>query len=251
MIPPIAKTPMPRPPAYGALWADMIDLLRRERSLIFAVSGFFLLLPIVMLRVVLPPVPVTPPGENPLPLMSAYFEQHQVEFLAYYLWVGFGQLVLATLLAAPDRPSVAEALSRSGRLFGWFLLQSALTLAILMGGVFMFILPALYFAARLSLCTVLLGAGEARTPIALVRRSLEMTRGAGWHIAAFLVFVWLGSNLFASAIGTISTTIFTPFSDWAIAAVADGLVQGLAAVPGLLLGALFPVSLWRALRRDP
>ena len=239
--------PVRRPPGYDVLWKEMIDMFRRERPLLLALCGFFLLLPTVMLYVFLPPVPQPTGDDNALLVIQAYLQQHQPEFLFHTLWVAFGQLAIAVVLAAPDKPTVGEALVRALRLFPWHVLQTIIVLLTLIGGALMLILPALYFAGRLSLCTVLLATGEGRSPFALIRRSQELTRGAGWHLSAFIVLLWLGTTLFSSAIGTISSALFAQFGKTGVAHVADATIQGMAALPWLLLWVLFQVALLRQL----
>jgi len=226
----------------------MMTTWRRERQAIVGIGGFFLFLPMVMLLVLLPPAPQPVAGQSLLPVLTAYFEQYKLEFIFTNIWVGFGELVVATLLTGPDRPSVGDALRRSGQLFGWYLLQRMIVLMILFGGALMFVLPAIYLAARLSLCTVVIGAGEAKTPIDVIRRSLALTHGAGLHIAILMVLIWLGSNLFAQSMSGVLAAIFAPVADWAVASLANALLQGLVSMPAMLLPVLFAVSLWRALR---
>lgn len=228
----------------------MIETFRRERGLLLALAGFFLLLPTVMLYAFLPPMPQPTADDNALVVIQSYLQQHQPEFLLHTLWVAFGQLAIAVVLAAPDKPTVGEALARALRLLPWHVLQTIVVLFTLIGGALMFILPAFYFAGRLSLCTVLLASGEGRSPFVLVRRSQELTRGAGWHLAAFIVLLWLGTTLFSSAVGTISSVLFSPFGKTGVAHIADALIQGVAALPWLLLWVLFQVALLRQLSRS-
>lgn len=248
LIPPKPSTPLDRPPAYEALWKEMIETFRRERSLLLAIGGFFMLLPTAMLYAFLPSMPQPAAGDDAFAMMVAYYQQHQPEFIVHALWVTFGELAMTVLLAAPDRPTVGEALVRAVRLYPWHVLQRLVVVLALIGGALMFILPALYFSGRLALCTPLLAVGEGRNPLVLMRRSQELTRGAGWHIAAFVILVWLGTTLFSSAVGTISAAMFKPFGVGGVAHVADALVQGTAMLPGLLLGALLPVVLLRQLK---
>ena len=225
----------------------MIATFGRERPLLLAISGIFLLLPMAMLLVFAPP-PAPAQGQDGFQAMIAYYQSNQLEYLLVYFWISFGQFAIATVLAAPDRPSVGEALRRCVGLLPWFLLIKVAVLLITMAGFMMLIVPALYFSARLAPSLVLLGTGEAKTPAALITPSVEMTRGAGWHIAAFMVLLWIGTSLFATAIGTISSALFTPLKSSHVALVADALIQSAANVPSQLLSILFAVSLWRMLK---
>lgn len=231
------------------LLAATWTLFRRERGLLIAAGAPFLFLPpfAVQLLVDGPPMPFAATQEW-MDRAAAWAGANIGWYLLADVVVLYGMGVLALLLAAPERPKVAQALSRALRLLPRFLLAGMLVAMAVGGGMYLLILPGLYLQARLALVPLLI----ASEPL-----SATGAIGESWRRTARVAWPMLGAVVALFALQWLGAAILVPLDSWLrqpshsnpfVLALVDG---GLAAVLSsyrlglLLLGAI----VWRGLSR--
>ena len=193
-------------------WDETAALARREARRLFPIAFVLLTLPSAFLQAL---APVTQPGAVPRPGL----------WLAVVpLLIGaslIGALAISAL-ALGEREHFRIALRRFLPLLGAALLV-ALSVALLMTLLILiaaavpqytvrpvlFALPILlYFWARLMLATPV-AAAEGGGPVALIRRSWNLTRGHVWRLLGFLVLVLIVSLVVLIAAGAIGGILVT------------------------------------------
>lgn len=196
-------------------WNEALGILRREGSLLLPVALAFFGLPIVLFQLA---VPQTPPGVQPEAgsWMLLIFPLALVTIL--------GTLTI-TLLSLRAGMSVGEALRASlGRLLPAI---GATLLLMVVGGVAVFVLmlflavlaglggggenaatglmlvvllPLFAFVWARLMMMLPVNAAEGVGPVAIIRRSWQLTRGHAWKLFGFAVLVSVGVGIIALAV---------------------------------------------------
>jgi hypothetical protein len=231
------------------LLAAAWSLFRRERSLLIAAGAPFLFLPpfAVQLLVDGPPLPFDATQEW-MDKAAAWAGANGHWYLLADVVVLYGMGLLALLLAAPERPNVAQALPRALRLLPRFLLAGMLVELAVRTGMFLLILPGLYLQARLAL-----------VPLLIASEPLSATRAIGesWRRTAPLAWPMFGAVVALFALQWLGAAMLVPLDSWLrqpshanpfVLALVDG---GLAAVlSGYRIGLLVLAAIvWRGLSR--
>lgn len=181
-------------------------MIRADRDVLSAVAGMFLLLPMIVSGWLLPDPQTLPEGatiEDLLAAQIAFFGDNAPVILASGLIVTFGTLTMLVLLVHPSRPVVGDALRIALRLLPVYLLANLLQSLVVFGGFMLFILPGVYLVARLICIAPVLAAEEERGPVALLKRSWEITRGSGLRILMMLAIILLVAMIVSSALGAV------------------------------------------------
>jgi hypothetical protein len=231
------------------LLAAAWSLFRRERSLLIAAGAPFLFLPpfAVQLLVDGPPMPFAATQEW-MDKAAVWAGANVGWYLLADVIVLYGMGVLALLLVAPERPNVAQALTRALRLLPRLVLAGMLAALAVGAGMYLLILPGLYLQARLVL-----------VPLLIAAEPLSATRAIGesWRRTAPLAWPMFGAVVALFALQWLGAAMLVPLDSWLrqpshanpfVLALVDG---GLAAVlSGYRLGLLvLGAIVWGGLRR--
>ncbi|MFT3967200.1 MAG: glycerophosphoryl diester phosphodiesterase membrane domain-containing protein [Sphingobium sp.] len=191
----------------GRTWADASALMRANIDAVSAIAGMFILLPGILSAWILPDRP--PPSDKAtladmLNANSDYMAAHWPVISGNALLVAFGSLTLLALLIHPARPTVANAMRIGLAALPFYMLASLLQTMVVMGGLFLFILPGIYLVARF-LCIAPVAVVEGRHgPVAIAARSFQLTRGNGWRILLLLVVILFVAVIVSTAVSLVA-----------------------------------------------
>ncbi|WP_375286716.1 hypothetical protein [Sphingomonas sp.] len=231
------------------LLAAAWSLFRRERSLLIAAGAPFLFLPPFAVQLLIdgPPLPFAATQEW-MDKAAVWAGANVGWYLLADVIVLYGMGVLALLLVAPERPNVAQALTRALRLLPRFVLAGMLAALAVGAGMYLLILPGLYLQARLVL-----------VPLLIAAEPLSATRAIGesWRRTAPLAWPMFGAVVALFALQWLGAAMLVPLDSWLrqpshanpfVLALVDG---GLAAVlSGYRIGLLVLAAIvWRGLSR--
>lgn len=190
----------------AATWNDAAAMIHRDRDMLSAVAGMFMLLPMIVSGWLLPDPQPLREGATLADLLAAqiaFFVANAPVILTSGLIVTFGSLTMLVLLVHPSRPVVSDALRFGLRLLPLYLLANLLQSLVVFAGFTLFILPGVYLVARLVCIAPVLAAEEERRPVALLMRSWEITRGSGFRILLMLGIILLVAMIVSLALGAV------------------------------------------------
>lgn len=238
----------------ASTWNDAAAMIRRNRDVLSAVAGMFLILPMIVSGWLLPdpgPLPEGATMEDLLAAQIAYFGENAPVILTSGLVVTFGTLSMLVLLVHPSRPVVSDALRLALRLLPAYLLANLLQSLAVFGGFLLFILPGVYLIARLICIAPVLAAEEERGPVALLMRSWAITRGSGLRILLMLAIIFLVAIIVSSAlsavVGIVAGLVLPADVARLVTIIAGALVEAALAVAIMAVSA----AIYRAAPRRP
>lgn len=228
-------------------WTDAMAMLRGQREILLTLTGFFILLPLLM-------VTTLRPFDATAQTFEQIFEQYQAwanDNLGWLLLVlvlaAIGRLTMLILLLAPERPTVAEALRASVTLLPLLLITDFLSFVPFALGMTLFVIPGLYIAGRLLMVEVALVAQRLRNPVAPLAASWRTSRGNGWRIALMLLILFIAAQLLQTAIGLTLGVVLTLIGGQETGNFALLLVSATANAALQLVILLVAVAGWRQL----
>lgn len=230
----------------GRAWTDAMALLRGQREILLTLTGFFIMLPALLLNAFRP---FTPTGSQ---------ESWMQEFLAWtsanFHWVvlvaamaALGRLAILILLLSPGRPTVGEALSAGGRMLILFLVMNLLIGFMLLGGAFLFVLPALYIFGRTFLAEAAFVATRVRNPIAGITSGFEASRGNGWRIVIVAAIIYVAGLILTAAIGSVVGVLGALGGAEGLGRLLVAFVEAACGAGVSLVLVLMSVASWRQL----
>lgn len=206
----------------SAAWDGATRRIGANREVVLVLGGIFFFLPLFSMFLVLfgSGIEFVPEGGEPDP---ERLSEAINAFLAAYWWallaVGalqlIGAIALLSVLGAPQRPTVADALRRGLKLFlpllaaqllSTLAVQALPTLANLVGGaggalLSIISLPiAIYLSIKFALISVVTAIEGVSNPINILSRSWALTKGNSLRLLAFFLLLLLaGAVLFMMA----------------------------------------------------
>jgi hypothetical protein len=222
----------------------MTSPLGGRMSEMFAVAAPFTLLVDIALRIFGPAPPTSADDVVPTTLFWLV--------LVPTIVASLGQLAIVHLLL---RPAQAPRAALAVAFVAWPGYLAALLLAAIPTGLatLLLVLPGLYVASRLLLLMPLAVMSPRGSPVALVKRSWELTRSAGWAIFGFFLMAILGVfglSLIAGGVGSAVGSVFTLFGLAAVGKFAAGLVAAVASTFVSIGNAALSAYLYRSLATD-
>lgn len=226
------------PMTVGAIWQAMIDALRADFGVYFALMAPFTLL-VSMIVEQFGPAPPTS--------MAEFTPKVAVILILIPSIIGaIGQLALTWLIATPGG-TPAKALGIGLRALPFYLLAVLLiTPATSLGLVFLLI-PGLYLFARFFLIGPVLVI-ERPGVVAAVRRSWALTAQSAWTIVLFLVLALLfviGAGVLASGIGAALGLLFTSLGLKSVGGFVAALVAATISTVFAMASASAGVAIYR------
>lgn len=234
---------------------DAWALAKRDRDVLIAVAGMFILVPQIAQAMFVSKPPDFPSLSADraaidawLAAATAWGGQNDVRVLLFAAASIFGKLALFTLYLDRARPDVAGALARALRLSPRFvLLAVAVTIPVNVG--LLLILPGVYLTGRLLLAGPSLVAERPLGVVAAVRRSLALTRRHGLALMALACVPLLAGDLLALPFLSLGDAADgAPMANPVAAALLD-CGAGLGRTLGAVATVLVQVALYRRLSR--
>ncbi|MFM5949294.1 MAG: hypothetical protein ACKOPM_08690 [Novosphingobium sp.] len=213
----------------GAIWNEATELVRANKEVLAALAGVFFLLPSFAFSLLMPG-PQPQPGDSPermYAMMTDFYGQAAPWLLAMVLVQALGQLAGFALLARSGRITVGEAL-REGLssmlpylgtqlIFG---LAMALVFAVVVGigagsgmvgvAVLLGLIAAIgliYVSLRLAMILPVIAIERVRNPIAVFKRSWDLTEGNAGRILLFMLLLFVAFIVAAIVVGIVTGVI--------------------------------------------
>lgn len=231
----------------SAAWTEAMAMLRGQREILLTLTGFFILLPLLMVTTLRPFDATATTAAEMIAQYQAWANDNLLWLLLVIVLAGIGRLAMLILLLGPERPTVGEALKASLMLLPLLLIADLLALVPFAIGMTLFILPGLYVAGRLLMVEVALVAERLRNPIAPVAASWRATRRNGWRIALMLLILFIAAQLLQTAIGLTLGVVLTLVGGQETGNFALLLVSATASAALQLVVLLVAVAGWRQL----
>jgi len=178
-------------------------LLASRPEILLTLTGFFLMLPMLVLLMLRWPELGGDTSATAVAGWNKWTEANSLWLLLVAMIGSFGRLAMLILIFDRARPTVGEALAGAGRLFLWFYLAGLLASLAQYGGFLLFVLPGLYIMGRLFVAEPTLVAEGITSPLRVIARSFEVTRGNGWRIFLVSAIMVVGAFIFLLAVSTV------------------------------------------------
>lgn len=181
-------------------------MARTNMDAVSAIAGMFILLPGLLSAWFLPERVMPNEKATAADILAAnadYITAHWPLIILSALIVAFGSMVLLSFLLHASRPTVSGSMRHGLRVLPYYMLASAIQTFAVAGGLVLFVLPGLYLISRF-ICIAPVAVAEGhRTPLAIIRRSFQLTQGRGWQIILALAVVLLVAIVISTVLGTI------------------------------------------------
>ncbi|WP_426263131.1 hypothetical protein [Sphingomonas sp. PWP1-2] len=238
----------------AAVLRDAWAMAKRDRDLLIAVGGVFLLVPRVAQVMFVDPTPPLPASSSDPVALQAWLDavavwsrHNDLLVLALTLASLFGTLTLLLLYTDRDRPDVAGALRKALPLLPRYILL-ALVVTFPVNIASLLLIPGLYLKGRLMPIGPAFVAERPLGVIAAWRRSFALTRGHGLTLMAFACVPLIARDVLALPFELLGSAMNgAPMANPVVAAVLDvcnGGARSVATVAAILL----EVALYRRLR---
>ncbi len=194
-------------------WTEATEIVRANRSVLWAVAGVFLALPVCAITLLAPP-PEVPEGAEPramLDLLGGYYSSVAPWFLGMAVCQLIGTLTMLALFTDRARPTVAEALQLGvkGLLptivaqilagLGFFMVAILLIgpaslggSATMVVGVLLALIAFAYGMTRISMVAPVVMVEGQRNPLAALTRSWRLTQDNTGRLLFFYALLFLG-----------------------------------------------------------
>ncbi len=240
-----------KPPKLDAAraWTDAMALLSGQREILLTLAGFFIMLPALLLNALSPFVP-SGAQDRWMTELFAWTNANIHWIVVVGALASLGRLAILIVLLAPERPTVGEALAAGGRLLILFLVMDLLIGFMLLGGIVLFVLPALYIFGRTFLAETAFVATRSHGPIAGITAGFEASRGNGWRIAIVAAIIYVAGLILTAAIGSVVGVLGALAGGAGLARFLNAFVVAACGAGVSLILVLMSVAIWRQLAQD-
>lgn len=252
----------------GAAWTDAVALIVRHRSIILIVAGVFFFLPYLALSLLMPeimnPMAAGPNGapQDPEAMMELLAGPFLFAMMAIAILQGVGTIALLSLLTDNARPTLGEALGTGLKALlpyiATLLLQGLLAavafglplaVAIASGNAAITALVGLlalvgfvYVYVKFSLTIPVIAIEGQFNPVAVMRRSWQLTKGNSLRLFGFFLLLWV-AFVVVSIVAGMFLGLPLALMGGTVSAVGNGLIGALSntAMVIAMMGALAAV----------
>lgn len=173
--------------SYSATWDDTTRLLRTNASLLSAIAGAFIFLPMLLVAYFLPEPAVE--GKGAMQALVNYYTANLLWLLLERLVQMIGSAATFVLLSAKGRHTVQGAIGTAIGILPVYFVTVLLANLAIGAGFALFLIPGLYLLGRLSLSGIVVADGGYRNPIGALKKSFDITKGRGWAVAGLILAV--------------------------------------------------------------
>jgi hypothetical protein len=178
---------------FSAVWNDAMAMLARHKEALFAVAGILTFLPqwIFGFFAGEPDVEGLTKAEAINAAQLAFYAENGLLLFVTSLIGIYGGFSLYALLLRKDMPSVGAALLFALRIFPVYFAAMLLVTVFNLFGLLAFIVGAFYLSGRFFPVAAVIAAEPEKGIIGGIKRSWDLTQGAGWVTFFFLFIVIL------------------------------------------------------------
>ena len=236
----------PFPFDAGRAWTDAMALLNGQREILLTITGFFIMLPALLLNALRPFVP-SGKGEGWAAEIAAWTEANFMWIVLVAVLAALGRLAMLILLLGPERPTVGEALMAGAKLLLMFVVMDLLIGLMLLGGSLLLIVPAFYIFGRTFLAETAFVATRVHGPIAGLAAGFEASRGNGWRIFLMAAIIYVAGVILTAAIGSVVGVLGALAGGSGLDRFLSAFVDAVCGAGVSLLMVLVAVAAWRQL----
>jgi hypothetical protein len=169
--------------SYSAVWNDTVALLKSHGSLLLAVAGVFILLPLLMTAYFLP----TPTSStDPIGVLGRYYRENWHWLALASLINSIGSIAIYKLIFSGRGLSVGQAIGGALALLPFFFIATMIVSVAIGVGFAFLVIPGLYLLGRLAITAPTMVAENLRNPFSAMGESWRLTKGRGWAIAGLI-----------------------------------------------------------------
>jgi hypothetical protein len=233
------------PFSYNAVWDDTVRMFRAHASLITAIAGVFIFLPILLIGHFLPAP--RGGGQEALQLFVDYAYSNLHWFLIERLVTMVGTISILMLIFSRTQITVGSAIATGVALLPFYFLTVILTGIMIGLGWIAFLIPGLYLLGRLAPVGVIVVVENRRNPIDAIQQSFAMTKGKGWSILGLLLIVAVTAFVCAATV-TIVVGIFLLVIGGSVGRLLTNIVSAGANSVVVVLLILLVAAIYRQLK---
>lgn len=186
----------------GRAWSDAMSLLSGQREILLTITGFFILLPSLLLNTLRPFV-ASGSRDALVQELMRWTETNFLWIIVAAVLAALGRLAILILLLSPERPTVGEALSVGGRLLILFVAMDILIGVMWLGGLLLFVIPWLYLVGRTFLAEAAFVAERVHNPVAAITAGFDASRGNGWRFFAMVAIIYVAGTILTAAVRSV------------------------------------------------
>ena len=253
--------------SYNAVWDRTLALLGAHAPLIGAIAGVFIFLPSLLVGYFYP----VPQGDASDPeanveLLGTYFASTWHWQLLALLVTVVGILAILILVLDRSRPTVGAAIASATKLMPFYLLASFIVAVVVFLAAILAVLPFALLAAtgitvfnllgsvaaivlfgycwgRVSIIAAVAGL-EKPTPLGMIKRTLELTRGHGWSILGLVLLILLAGGIASLAVvfvigGLLHLLLGAELAEFLVLIVGGAINSALAALLVVTTGSIY------------
>ena len=230
-------------------WREAAEMVTANREVLLIVAGLFFFLPGMAFALFVPtpaPAPNLPP-EAAMQLVVKFYTDNAAWFIVMAIIQTIGILTLLALLRDHAKPTVGEALRRglsgllpylASQILVAFAVAIVLSLVIAivsttgiaaLMGIFLLIglVAMIYIMIKISLVPAVIAIERQSNPIAVLKRSWELTKGNSVRLALFFSLLMLVFGIIALVIGGILGILVALLGEGTSGQIGQAVISGL------------------------
>jgi hypothetical protein len=231
------------------VWDDAKTMGAVNRDLLTAIAGMFVLLPGVVAEQFMT-LPEKLEGEvdnhQLIARLAQYGADNWLVLLVHSVVTAFGVMALQSLLLRSERLTVRESLHAAMPILPAYLLANILQGLGVMTGLLLFLVPGFYLLGRFALVAPVVAAERLTSPLAILRRSAELTHGNGWRVFGLLAIIFMTMMVIAMVLTSLTGVVGELLLPPDAAALALTIVSSLVETGMTLTVVLVTAALYRA-----
>jgi hypothetical protein len=232
---------------YDAVWHDVRRLWAAHRDHLLPILGVFVFLPTLAIGLFLAPAKEITPDLNGLQAAMDYVRANFLPLMAVRLMALIGVGAMFSVLLRQEAQTVGKAISTTLALLPGLFLLNVLIRMSLGAGLFMFIIPAIYIAARTFLAPAAMMAEHLHNPLRAFGRGFDLSSGNGWRIVGIGAIILLVMMLAVEVFSILFRIAGTLLLDESGVKIVTAVLGGVGEMVFELILTLLAAALYRQL----
>lgn len=237
--------------SWDRAWGDLAALTRAHAEIVLVVAGVFVLLPALVLGLYFQPVPIKTVNAEALRAINAYFAANWLPLVLGSVAARMGEATILAVLLNTRKETVGQSVGLALKLLFPFVVLTLIVNFAVFAGLIVLLLPGIYLMGRLAVSGPAMVAEREGNPLNAIARSLALTRGNGWTIAALIILVFVVSWVATGAIKTALTVLLTLVVPAGAIAEVTALVSALLDTVATVISVLLVAVIYRQLAGAP